>query len=117
MTIAPKIKMGDTPSLAYVLGATPENPSADSWGGHYVRAWDRPRRTFDHAPSANDHVEIYSIVDLVYRPSGVTPSGAKATLVVVSRDTAIWLEELDSLRLTASANLYLEGVVSYDLVS
>ena len=82
VTIAPKIKMGDTPSLAYVLGATPENPSADSWGGHYVRAWDRPRRTFDHAPSANDHVEIYSIVDLVYRPSGVTPSGAKATLVV-----------------------------------
>ena len=52
-----------------------------------------------------------------YRIAATVTVPAKATLVVVSRDTAIWLEEADSLRLTASANLYLEGVVSYDLVS
>lgn len=85
-TIAPKIKMGDTPSLAYTLGATPEDPSQDSWGGHFVRAWDRPRRTFGRAPSASDQVEIYSIVDVVYRPSGAAPAGPKATLVVEKQE-------------------------------
>ena len=80
-TIAPKVKMGDSPSLTYVLGATPENPAAESWGGHFVRAWERPRRTFEHAPSARDEVEIYAIVELIYRPVG-RAGGSHATLVV-----------------------------------
>jgi hypothetical protein len=86
VTIAPKIKMGDTPSLAYAMGANPEDPTKDSWGGHFVRAWDRPRRTFERAPAASDQVEIYSIVDVVYRPSGPAPAGAKATLVVEKQE-------------------------------
>lgn len=81
-TIAPQVKMGDSPSLTYVLGAAPENPAADGWGGHFVRAWDRPRYVFADAPTAADEVEIFSILDLAYRPVGPTPSGATATLVV-----------------------------------
>ncbi len=88
VTIAPKIKMGDTPSLAYVLGATPENPTGDSWGGHFVRAWERPRHTFEKPPSAGDIVEVYSIVDLVYRPGGAAPADPKATLVVDKQEFA-----------------------------
>lgn len=80
-TIAPKVKMGDTPSLAYLFGPTPDNPAADSWGGHFVRAWDRPRQIFSRPPTAADTVEIYSIVELVYRPAGEPPADAKATLV------------------------------------
>ena len=37
-----------------------------------------------------------------------------ATLVVLSKDTAIYLEEGDAIRLTASVNSYLEGVCSYE---
>jgi PelA/Pel-15E family pectate lyase len=83
-TIAPKIKMGDTPSFAYVLGATRENPAADSWGGHFVRAWDRPRVTFTSPPSSADKVETFAIVELIHRPTAPAPPGAivKATLVV-----------------------------------
>ena len=81
-SIAPKVKMGDTPSLVYLLGPTPENPASDSWGGRFVRAWDRPHYVFDHAPTAADVVETYGIVDLVYRPPGPAPVGAKAVLVV-----------------------------------
>ena len=44
-------------------------------------------------------------------------SNVTLLLTLVDQDTAIWLEEAVVLRLTASANLYLEGVVSYDLVS
>lgn len=82
-TIAPLVKMGDSPSLTYVFGANPENPAADdNWGGRFVRAWDRPRTTFTTPPTAADHVEIFSILDLVYRPTGSRPPGATASLVV-----------------------------------
>lgn len=81
-SIADKVKMGDTPSLAYLFGATPENPASDSWGGHFVRAWERPRHVFDHAPTAADVVETFSIVELNYRPPGPIISGATASLVI-----------------------------------
>ena len=55
--IDPRLKMGDTPSLAYLFGPTPENPDSDSWGGRFVRAWDRPRITFEHPPTTADVVE------------------------------------------------------------
>lgn len=80
--IDPRLKMGDTPSLAYLLGATPENPAGDSWGGRFVRAWDRPRYTFHRAPTAAEVVETFAIVELVYRPAGSAPAGATASLVV-----------------------------------
>ena len=57
------MKMGDTPSVVYLLGKTPDDPSQDSWGGRFVRAWDRRRYVFEHAPSAADQVEAYSIVE------------------------------------------------------
>lgn len=76
------IKMGDTPSLVYLLGQTPEDPFKDSWGGRFVRAWDRPRYVFDHAPTAADKVETFAIMELIYRPAETAPADAKATLVV-----------------------------------
>jgi hypothetical protein len=42
---------------------------------------------------------------------------ADSTLVVISKDTSIYLEEGDSLRCTASANGDLEAVCSYEEIS
>ena len=44
----------------------------------------------------------------------VPPQGS---LVVISKDTMIYLEEGDSLRLTASANNYLHAICSYEIIS
>lgn len=84
VSIALKIKMGDTPSLGYVLGATPENPASDSWGGRFVRAWDRPRATFDLArpPTASDIVETFSIIELLHTPATPLPADTRAALIV-----------------------------------
>jgi hypothetical protein len=76
------MKMGDSPAVTYVLGPHPENPQEEFWGGHYVRAWDRPRVTFDRAPTVADVVETYAIMDLRYRPEGAASAGATASLVV-----------------------------------
>jgi hypothetical protein len=41
---AGRIKMGDTPSLAYVLRGRPDDPTSEHWGGRFVRHPDgRPR--------------------------------------------------------------------------
>jgi hypothetical protein len=42
---------------------------------------------------------------------------ADATLVLISKDTSIYLEENDSIRLSASANGFLEAVCSYEEIS
>jgi len=42
---------------------------------------------------------------------------ADSTLVVISKDTSIYLEEGDALRCTASANSRLEAVCSYEEIS
>ena len=42
-----RIKMGDTPSLAYLLRGNPDEPASDHWGGRFVRHPDRPRWWLD----------------------------------------------------------------------
>ena len=83
----PTIKMGDTPSLVYVLGDNPENPAKNnSWGGQFVRAWDRPRALFDHIeshpPTAEDKTETFGVVELRYHTTTTSPANGVASLVV-----------------------------------
>ena len=42
---------------------------------------------------------------------------ADATLIIISKDTAVYLEEGDSIRLTASANGDLSAVCSYEIIT
>jgi hypothetical protein len=79
--LAPALKMGDTPSVAYLLRPDPGNPASDGWGGKFVRAWDRPRTVFNIPPSIADTVETFAIVNLVYRPADLPP-GTTAKLVI-----------------------------------
>lgn len=74
--------MGDTPSLTYLFGTNPENPAADSWGGRFVRAWTRPRRTFTKPPTASTTVEVYSILEFFYRPASPAPPNSTAHLLI-----------------------------------
>lgn len=51
----PDLKMGDTPSVLYLLRGPSEDPSADHWGGAFVRPHpDRPYWTDDPAPEARE---------------------------------------------------------------
>lgn len=42
---------------------------------------------------------------------------AQASLVIVSKDTSIYLEENDNIKVTASLNSYLHVVCSYELIT
>jgi hypothetical protein len=92
------LKMGDTPSLAYLLTGTPEDPvSTRSWGGSFVRAWDRPRHVFDnaqiHPPTTNDQIETYTIIDIIYHPTTAAPAGTRSTLVVDKQEFPAFVDD------------------------
>lgn len=58
------IKMGDTPSLVRLLHGTPEDPSQPSWGGSYVRAWERPHKVFNRLTTEKDSLEEFGVLEL-----------------------------------------------------
>lgn len=41
-----RIKMGDTPSVAYLLRGNPDDPTTESWGGRYQPHSDDSRKTW-----------------------------------------------------------------------
>ena len=52
-----------------------------------------------------------------YKVANTISVPADATLVVLDKGTSIYLEEGDSLRLTASANSDLQAICSYEVIS
>ena len=60
-----RMKMGDSPSLTYLLKGTPENPTQASWGGQFVRAWDRPHKVFYRITNEPDSIEQFGVLELL----------------------------------------------------
>jgi hypothetical protein len=52
-----------------------------------------------------------------YRFANTISVPADSSLVILDKNTSIYLEEGDSIRLTASANGDLQGIVSYEVIS
>ncbi len=61
------IKMGDTPSVAYLLDGDPENPSGDSWGGSFVPLGHFAMRTFDRSTTLADTVPTFGLIEWVFK--------------------------------------------------
>jgi hypothetical protein len=67
------IKMGDSPSVGYLLHGTPDDPSQASWGGTFVRIWDGRKRVFDRLTTEADQAEVFGVVEFTLpAPAGVT---------------------------------------------
>jgi hypothetical protein len=69
------------------------------------------------AAAATITVDVYKNATTAYRLAYTITVPIAATLVVLSKDTSIYLEENDSVRVTASANTALEAVCSYEEIS
>ena len=76
------LKMGDTPSVGWLLKGTPENPSQPGWGGQFVRAWERPHSRLERLPTEKDRIEVFGILDLVLPLGDDAPTQPEATLAV-----------------------------------
>ncbi len=94
----PVMKMGDTPSLTYLLQENPEDPLQSGWGGSYVRAWKRPHTIFCWLTTASDSIEQFGIMELRLPYCPDTISAPAATLIIdrplharMEKDTARFL--------------------------
>lgn len=58
------IKMGDTPSVGWLLNGSPDDPTQPGWGGQFVRAWDRPYSVFDRMTTKDDQTEVFGVLEL-----------------------------------------------------
>lgn len=75
-----RLKMGDSPSLALLLHGDPDAPTCDSWGGAFVRAWNRDRLVWRRVPTAADSVETFRVVELVIDSPTAAGADLKASL-------------------------------------
>lgn len=62
-----KIKMGDTPSLLYLMNGSPDSPTGESWGGSFQLITHSPRFIYNRNTSLQDTVLVYSIVEYQFR--------------------------------------------------
>lgn len=60
------IKMGDTPSVTYLMKGTPEQPENPSWGGSFVKVGNRPKSVFRRNTTAEDKLEVFEVLELIY---------------------------------------------------
>jgi hypothetical protein len=82
------IKMGDTPSVGWLLKGTPEDPSKPGWGGQFVRAWDRPHIVFSRLTTAADQIEEFCVFELVLPVGSETPTHPEALLKIENQSLA-----------------------------
>lgn len=67
------LKMGDSPSVAYLLHNTLDDPSKPGWGGRFVHVWDGRKTTFDRLTTESDSAEVFGVVEFVLPvPHGMT---------------------------------------------
>lgn len=79
------IKMGDTPSVNWLLRGTPGEPAWPGWGGRFVRAWDRPFARFGRLTTAADRIEIFGILELVLPLGPDAPAKPEGRMIVTNQ--------------------------------
>ncbi len=57
------VKMGDTPSLAYLMNGDPNNPLTDSWGGSFAPIDRSSRNLFERNTTIKDTVSAYAVLE------------------------------------------------------
>ncbi len=76
------IKMGDTPSVGWLLRGTPTDPTQSGWGGQFVRAWERPHVVFNRLTTAADRIEQFGILELVLPLGDDAPANPEARMQI-----------------------------------
>ncbi|MBO9617615.1 MAG: DUF1593 domain-containing protein [Niabella sp.] len=73
-----QIKMGDTPSLLYLMDGAPDNPFRESWGGSFTKITHSPRTIFKRNTTNADTVTIYSVLEFHFKGPKTNVVGNKS---------------------------------------
>jgi hypothetical protein len=84
-----QIKMGDTPSLAYLMNGDPDDPFSASWGGSYARITNSARHLFDRHTTTSDTVVAYGVVEWRFKgPELTIPDDSACFTLEISKQ--VW---------------------------
>jgi hypothetical protein len=61
------IKMGDTPSLLYMMDGDPNDPIKEGWGGSFEKINHSPRIVLNRNTTLADTVTVYSIIEFHFK--------------------------------------------------
>ncbi|WP_347838423.1 DUF1593 domain-containing protein [uncultured Draconibacterium sp.] len=86
------MKMGDTPTLTYWLNGDPEDPTSPSWGGQYVRAWERQHKVFNRLTSVTDSIEEFAVLELLL-PAENMPENSFALMHIENQSIKAEIKE------------------------
>jgi len=67
-----RVKMGDTPSVLYLLNGDPGNPSGESWGGSFEKINHSSRIVYHRNTTTADTVTVYSIMEFYFKGPAVS---------------------------------------------
>lgn len=67
------MKMGDSPSVGYLLSGKPDDPRVGGWGGKFVPIWDGRKTVFARLTTEADTAEAFGVVEFELAvPVGMT---------------------------------------------
>ncbi len=75
-----EIKMGDTPSVAYLLNGEPTNPAGESWGGSFTKLPYSAFRPFARHTTIKDTIPAYSVIEWTFQMEQSYQPGDSATI-------------------------------------
>jgi hypothetical protein len=78
------IKMGDSPSVGYLLRNTHDDPGRPGWGGAFAPVWEGRKTVFTRLTTATDTAEAFGVVEFALPAPGVTATHT-ARMVVDGR--------------------------------
>jgi len=96
------IKMGDSPSVGWLLHGDPSDPTKPGWGGRFVRVWDGRKTTFTRMTTEADKVEAFGVVEFALPTNKQPLFDGRVPATVTDgrfrfspRDAKLWRYEVD----------------------
>jgi len=111
-------KLGDTPSLLYMMDGDPADPMRESWGGSFVPFSRSSRIVFQGVTTARDTVPIYSIMEFHLRGPVLKDLAVGTPCITLTIDRQKWDGYyLGEGRYVAKYSTYRTGTLPYTITS
>lgn len=111
------VKLGDTPSLLYMMDGNPDDPYKESWGGSFTKFTQSPQIIYDRPTTNNDTVQVYSIIEFrVKGPEIDIPADSACMTMTINKQTWSGFYLGDGIYAVRHAT-YSLGTFPYTIVS
>lgn len=84
------VKMGDTPSLLYMMNGNPCDPAGESWGGSFEPISQSPYTVFTRNTTVKDTVAVYSVIEYQFEGPVLTDSQIGKKFFTFTTDRQDW---------------------------